>query len=219
MDSPLRRRLSPAFNYLNLHVQATEAGNPRYYIVDVFTTFNGSWEPADGPLSVPQWARDSYLRPLGAPDYFDDAGGDHHLFARVEDADGKPVATEVGFMSTDQVVMRSTGEKKSGWANIPIWSSYHPARGEKGSWSWAPESAAERIVGGGLPYNRHVSTFVVWRESRTGVIIPEPEPISEPDPDPPSEPSGKIIELVIDEPSVLRVRAKAEVVMIFNPND
>lgn len=50
----------------------------------VFTTISGSWEVSDHPYSVPQWARDLYLKGPYAPDYFDDAGGERHLFVRAE---------------------------------------------------------------------------------------------------------------------------------------
>ena len=41
-------------------------GNPGetvYRVKDIFTTRDGSWEPSDKPGSVPQWARDAYLKP------------------------------------------------------------------------------------------------------------------------------------------------------------
>ncbi|MEZ4769898.1 MAG: hypothetical protein R2844_15880 [Caldilineales bacterium] len=54
-----------------------------FRLVDLFTTRDGKWEPDPGLLgSVQAWARQAYLRSTTDPDYFDDAGGDHHLFAR-----------------------------------------------------------------------------------------------------------------------------------------
>jgi hypothetical protein len=149
-----------------------------YLIKDIFTTRWGSWEPSDEAGSVPQWARDAYLKPIGAPDYFDDAGADHHLFAAVIGLDGSlERLREILYWSDgfemindpayDGYVRRLTKEK-SGWANIVIdpGSSFVPERGESGPWCWAPTGAAEVLSGGGLPSNHHISTFVVWQAVR-----------------------------------------------------
>ena len=150
-----------------------------YVIKDVFTTRDGSWDPSSIPGSVTHWARDAYLRPWSAPDRFDDAGGDHHLFGRVEGLDGK-------FIPDAPVIYWSDGLDKladpnynsythrdtkthSGWCNIPIsgGSSFVPERGESGPWSWCPQGApAEVLVGGGMPAKWHVSFFAVWKAVR-----------------------------------------------------
>ncbi|MEZ4736797.1 MAG: hypothetical protein R3E79_57685 [Caldilineaceae bacterium] len=150
-----------------------------YRIKDIFTTRDGQWDPSDKPGSVDQWARASYLRPFNAPDYFDDAGGDHNIFARVLDEEGRPLATQdlvicwsdgvhlLGESNFDQYIkMRMTPKTRSGWANQPIWNSFGPERGETGAWAWCPRGAADVIVGGGLPNNLHVSWFVVWQAER-----------------------------------------------------
>lgn len=144
-----------------------------YLIKDVFTTRQGSWEASDRRGSMEQWARDAYLKPWGAPDYFDDAGADHHLFGAVIGVDGKLMSgkgiifwsdgfEQLGVESYDAYTLRNTKDR-SGWANIPINNSFVPERGENGAWCWAPLGAAEVICGGGLPANEHVSTFVVWQ--------------------------------------------------------
>ena len=124
---------------------------------------------------MPQWARDDYLKPMGADDYFDDAGGDHHLFAAVIGLDGKLTpAKEVLYWSDGFEMLGDPGytayihrrtKDGSGWANIVIGpgSSYVPERDESGPWCWAPEGAAEVVCGGGLPANHHISFFVVWQ--------------------------------------------------------
>ncbi|HXF62467.1 MAG TPA: hypothetical protein VNK95_12680, partial [Caldilineaceae bacterium] len=150
-------------------------GDVIYLVRDIFTTRNGSWEPIALPGSVPQWARDEYLKPVNSPDYFDDAGGDHHLFAAVIGLDGKLVRQQeiiywsdgferLGDPEYDGYVRRFTKER-SGWANIITGpgSSYVPERGESGPWCWAPAGAAEVVCGGGLPANHHISFFVVWQ--------------------------------------------------------
>ena len=150
-------------------------GDVIYLIKDVFTTRDGSWEPSSVPGSLPQWARDAYLKPFGAPDYFDDAGGDHHLFAAVIGLDGKLMRNQeilywsdgfgkLGDPSYTGYVRRQTKER-SGWANIITGpgSSFVPERGESGPWCWAPAGPAEVVCGGGMPAKWHVSFFVVWQ--------------------------------------------------------
>lgn len=159
-----------------------------YALRHLFTTQTGSWDPSGRPYDVPDWARSAYLRVPNHPQYFDDAGGDHHLFARVEDEQGNPIPTVIRFWSRDgqHIDSKSTGDKKSGWANIPIWSTFNPARGERGPWLWGPTNALAVADGGGLPNNEHVSSFAVWR--RVAVTSPEqPEGPTEPDQPPPPQ--------------------------------
>ena len=149
-------------------------GDVIYRVVDLFTTHNGSWEPGDALGAVPQWARAKYLRPLGATDYFDDAGGDHHIFAKVLDLDGKPILRDNlirlwsdGFDKLGDPAYRGyvtmTPKRISGWANQPLFNSFSPERGERGAWCWCPEGASDVVAGGGLPNNQHISFFAVWQ--------------------------------------------------------
>lgn len=156
-------------------------GDVIYMVKDIFTTRNGSWEPVALPGSVPQWARDDYLKAHNALDAFEEAGGDHHLFAAVIGLDGKLVRQqEIVFWSDgfarlgDQAYngyVRRYTRQRSGWANIITGpgSSYVPARGESGPWCWAPAGAAEVVCGGGMPANHHISFFVVWQ------AVPNPD--------------------------------------------
>ncbi len=155
-----------------------------YRVKDLFTTRNGSWEPSNEPGSIALWARDAYLRPFDAPDVFDDAGGDHHLFARVLDRNGTAVKSEnlIRYWSDGfhmlgnpsyQGYVRMTPKQGSGWANQVIFNSFNPERAESGAWCWCPEGAADVVVGGGMPNNMHVSTFAVWQaEARLGGTVP-----------------------------------------------
>ena len=153
------------------------SGEIVYRIKDLFTTRNGSWEPSNDYGSLPQWARDAYLKPSGAPDYFDDAGADHSLFALVLGLDGKPVKTEIlvrfwsdGFDKLGDPgyagYVRSTPKPGSGWAKNDIWNNFKPEAGQQGAWCWCPDGAADVALGGGMPNNHHVSTFVVWQAER-----------------------------------------------------
>jgi hypothetical protein len=178
----------------NLQIRGVEerpdrpAGDIIYVVKDLFTTRDGSWEPSHVPGAISQWARDAYLKPLGAPDFFDDAGADHHLFAAIIGLDGQ-------LMRDQEVIFWSDGFAKlgdptysgyvsrltkshSGWANIVIGpsSNFIPERGEMGPWCWAPRGAAEVVCGGGMPAKQHVSTFVVWQAVRRPVEQPPAKP-------------------------------------------
>jgi hypothetical protein len=150
-------------------------GDVLYLVKDIFTTRDGSWELSDKPGSINQWARDAYLKPFGAPDFFDDAGGDHHLFAAIIGLDGQLMREKevifwsdgfdkLGDANYQGYVLRQT-KSHSGWANIVSGSgsSFVPERGESGPWCWAPAGAAEVVCGGGMPAKQHVSMFVVWQ--------------------------------------------------------
>ena len=173
-------RFSQWATTFNISVQPSESrpdtqeGDVVYRVHDIFTTRDGSWEPSSAYGSLPQWARDSYLRPWGAPDYFDDAGGDHHLFARVLDLDGNPLKERDlicywsdGFARLGdagyQGYVHMTPKEGSGWANNVIFNSYDPEGGGVGAWCWCPVGAADVVVGGGMPHNHHISTFAVWQ--------------------------------------------------------
>jgi hypothetical protein len=176
------RRVSEWAIQYNLNVKplqalpATAQSDTAFLVKDIFTTRNGSWEPDDQPGSVPVWARDAYLTAVGAPNHFDDAGGDHHLFAAVIGLDGRLLrAQEIIFWSDGfemladaeyEGFVRRTTKERSGWANIITGpgSSFVPERGESGPWCWAPAGKAEVVCGGGLPANHHISMFIVWQE-------------------------------------------------------
>lgn len=185
------RRLSDAFAHMNMHIEE-DSDAPEFVIKDVFTTRDGNWDSHTDIYDVPEWARADYLKPYGASDWFDDAGADHNLFARVEDENGDALDIEIMFWSgpsEDEIVRRHTGAKGSGWQNIPIFNSFSPERGEMGAWRWGPSAESEIIAGGGLPNNLHVSTFVVWRKSAD---VPDPPPKPEP------EPERRIVVPVVD---------------------
>lgn len=164
-----------------------KAGDVVYLIKDIFTTRNGSWEPSSEPNSVPQWARDSYLKPFGAPDWFDDAGADHHIFGAVIGLDGNLMRRQEVIFWSDGLerladpeysgYVRQQTKDGSGWTNVPLGpgSSFVPERGESGPWCWAPNGVAEVFCGGGLPARHHISTFVVWQAVRVeaGAAVPD----------------------------------------------
>lgn len=156
-----------------------------YLLKDLFTTHNGSWEPNDEMGSIDLWARDAYLKELGAPDYFDDAGADHHLFAAIIGLDGQLLRnTEIIFWSDGYLKLADKEytdyssaftKERSGWANIVLAesSSYAPDRLEQGPWCWMPKGAADVVCGGGLPLKNHISTFAVWQAVPRSALPPE----------------------------------------------
>jgi hypothetical protein len=162
-------------------------GDIVYRVKDLFTTRDGSWDPSDKPGTIPQWARDRYLRPWDAPDRFDDAGADHHLFARVLDLNGQPVKEpdlilywSDGFEKLGDAnyrnYVRMTPKQGSGWANQVVFNNFNPDGGERGAWCWCPRGAADVVVGGGMPNNHHVSFFAVWQAEQRQPATPGTDP-------------------------------------------
>ena len=169
---------------------AVPAGDYVYLIKDIFTTRDGSWDPKNVYGGVDQWARDTYLKPFGDPEYFDDAGADHHLFAAILDKDGKLLKNmdmlywsdgfaQLGNPAYNGYVQGSNGfryprtKERSGWANIVMdpGSNYVPERGEMGPWCWVPFGLpAEVMCGGGMPAKQHISVFVVWQAVAKGAV-------------------------------------------------
>jgi len=135
-------RLSQGAEFMKLQIEPVDppAGFGKYVVKDVFTTMDGSWDLNGTIFSITSWARNGYLKPMGAPDYFDDAGGATHLFARVEDENGRPLPKDVRFFTGNLTVTENTGRKKSGWANMFMNgdSAFYVEQGQRGPWSAVP---------------------------------------------------------------------------------
>jgi len=187
---PVEAKLGAWVDDMRLGIKriAERPDNPQgeivYEIAQIFTTRDGSWEPSDKFGSVDQWARDAWLRPFGAPDYFDDAGADHHLFAAIIGLDGNLIRDyDVAFWSDGFAQLGNPAYRgfihrltktQSGWANIPMegGANFYPESGQQGPWCWAPAGASEVIVGGGMPANQHISIFCVWKAVRRDEVTP-----------------------------------------------
>lgn len=150
-------RMSDGAHKLNIELVDGAVMSGEFEIKDIFTTQDGSWDPDDKPYSVPQWARDAYLTKS-----FDDAGAAHHLFSRFEDENGTPMHFYVSYQAGSGS-MELVETKPSGWANLPMFNSFSPERGEHGPWRAFKPDIRHGINGTGLPNNLHVSTFVVWQ--------------------------------------------------------
>ena len=166
-------------------------GNPGetiYRVRDLFTTRDGSWDVSAKPGSVPQWARDAYLKPMSHPQYNDDGGADHHLFGAIAHGDTLQPHVSIRYWTFDDNGNQTDQRVKlHGWANIVMWpsSSFVPERGERGPWAWKPAGVnADIVVGGGMPSNWHVSFFAVWEPVKLPeVIAPPVDPVDPPLPD------------------------------------
>ncbi|HRX05079.1 MAG TPA: hypothetical protein P5148_18160 [Anaerolineae bacterium] len=112
------------------------------------------------------------------------------------DLNGQPIATAalVRYWSDGldkladpayQGYVIKTPKSHSGWANLDIYQNYYPDQGKQGPWCWSPVGAADVVVGGGLPYKLHVSTFAVWQAVRRQTHADPPPP--PPPPPPPGE--------------------------------
>ena len=176
-------RISEWAQKFGLWIEPT-TGNPGetiYRLKDIFTTRDGSWEPSSTPGSVPQWARDAYLKPSGSVQYFDDAGAAQNLFGAIISESGSmiPHGNFEFWTYTDNQNHSIQRAKLSGWANISLWpsSSYVPDRGEKGPWAWQPKGVkADLVKGGGLPQRWHVSMFAVWSPVTLPTVTPPIDP-------------------------------------------
>jgi len=148
-------------------------GDVVYKVKDIFTTHLGSWELDNNrPGEIEPWARAQYLRRE-----FDDAGADHHLFARVLDLEGNPITEDIVSMWSDgfdklgdpafENFTRLDTKEHSGWGNQPVFNKFNFEAGDSGAWCWGPkDSPSEIVCGGGLPGGMHISFFVVWQAER-----------------------------------------------------
>lgn len=175
-------RISDAAKQFGIQIETAQAAAPGevvYRVKDIFTTRDGSWEPSNKPGSVPQWARDTYLKSPSHPQYNDDGGADHHIFGAVW-RDGALIASFPIEYYTDGKQNHTTQiAKRHGWANIVMYSSssYVPERGERGPWRWQPAGVkADVVVGAGMPSNWHVSWFAVWEAVRNDDVVIPTEP-------------------------------------------
>lgn len=180
-------RVSEWAKYFNVTIRPATgaAGETIYRIRDLFTTRDGSWDASGKPGSVPQWARDAYLKPIGHPQYNDDGGADHHIFGAVAQGDRLQPHGNIHYWTfSDNGNHIDQRVKLHGWANIVMWSSssFVHERGERGPWAWQPAGVnADIVVGAGMPANQHVSWFCVWEPYVVPIVI-TPPPIDPPGP-------------------------------------
>jgi hypothetical protein len=151
---------------------------PYYRLKEVFTTREGSWEPGGNLLgSIDAWAVEEWWQ--GAK--WKGAGGARHSFIMVLDEQGQPMKGKGLYWFKGAMTPNfDPSDKRDAWddgtENIPLYDSYMPERGERGSYSCSTVGRADVLVGLGLPGNLHTSVFAVWQ----AVAAEENEPPVEP---------------------------------------
>lgn len=180
-------RVSDSIKQFNVEIRPAvgKPGETIYRVKDLFTTRDGSWEPSNRPGSVPQWARDTYLKPPSHPQYNDDAGADHHIFGAIAHGDKLQPHGNIRYWTyNDNANHAEQRVKLHGWGNIVMWdsSSFVPERGERGPWAWQPAGVnADVVIGAGMPAKWHVSFFCVWEPFVVPGVIPPPvDPVDPP---------------------------------------
>lgn len=134
---------------LNVSIDWSEMQARRYWPAAVWITVDGNWD------DVPAWAK-RYLVD------FPEAGGDHNVFGRCLDQYGAALDKTFVLSWPDGADGRTP--ETSGWANVPIYGgAYYPNQGQVGPYSWEALNGLP-VRGIGMPYNQHVSFFVVWQE-------------------------------------------------------
>jgi hypothetical protein len=180
-------RISDEAKKFNIEiVPATpNAAGQVYRARDVWTTRDGKWDVDGAPGGIVQWARDTYLKAWGSPDYFDDAGGDHHMFGGIYNEPARSMENNAVVhywtWTDDSNHVDMPVKVKSGWANVEMFNKFDPASPTKpqGAWAWKLKTdiPCDVIKGGGLPGGWHVSYFASWiLTNESGVPPVDPPP-------------------------------------------
>lgn len=190
-------RISEGATLFNISVQpATPRADGKVYRVrDIFTTRDGSWEVQGVPGGITQWARDTYLKGFNAPDYFDDAGGDHHMFGGVYNEVNRNMENNAVVhywtWTDDGNHVDMPVKVKSGWANVLMFNKFDHTKGVQGAWAWKIKSdiPSDIVRGGGMPgMGWHVSFFASFFLATEGIVVPPVDP-------PPSDLAGRVAKL------------------------
>jgi hypothetical protein len=184
-----------------------------YEIKDLWTTVNGGWDNVNDRFGVPQWARDTYLKPWinghMDPDGIPAGGTSEAILLSCLNSAGQWQVGKGMMFSTEREKAVAQGVKAVDNAGKTVWtmreiapdhwyviemtkSSVYMPDGSKlpdygivGPWVLMPVGLGDIVVGAGLPYSWHVATFAVWQEkARTGVVNPPVDPPVDPPIDP-----------------------------------
>jgi len=142
-----------------LNVKLYPCDDCRYKVIEIFITVDGIFDGA------PDWAWD-YVG-------IDGAGGATHTFAVVKKFDGLPLNNKTVVLSWPgtEVGGKTKSDGSVNWFTNCI---YFPDQGQTGPYCVQPLNG-EKVCGGGLPYNVHVSLWVVyesqWPDTAFDVIL------------------------------------------------
>ena len=134
-----------------------------YRVKDVFPVWHqyGGWDVNPNQIwTIPQWARDSYLKPVNDPHFCDPGGGDHNIICAVLDEAGNFISGAgilqwwydaltgpVANTSTDKYAKVNTSAK--GWCDFLLagsgGSNYKPQTGAHGPYKIAKLGAWDVI--------------------------------------------------------------------------
>jgi len=146
---------------------------PFYRIKDIFSVLAGSWELTPGKkYSIDEWARNDYWQ--GAKW---SSTGDHNFHIMVLDKDGQPIMGKgILFRQNDWLWQPGNVYQSSakGDADVYLFNSYAPMRGEIGSWIGTTVGRADALLGVDMPLNEHVTVFMVLQASDEEVTPPPP---------------------------------------------
>ncbi len=92
-----------------------------------------------------------------------ESDGKHHIYYVLQNEQGEPVEYQRVWQGwPDDKTDATTNEK--GEANIALWASYSPDRGEAGPYlAWVDGLPSDRVKGMGLPLKRQVNFVLTWR--------------------------------------------------------
>lgn len=153
---------------------------PYYRVTEIFTTVFGSWEKGDTRVgAIDDWAVDEWW----SGSLWKGAGGDHNFFVKVLDKSGKPMPTK-GLLWWQNALLDDPAKMEfisrnawdDGTENIPVSGSYGPDRGEHGSFGCTTVGRADVVMGVGMPYNQHISVFVVFQQTEDAPPVPPVPP-------------------------------------------
>ncbi len=178
LSYPVHRRVSHCALYFGLQIRRLTQlkrtqERPTYVVRDLFTVLMDSDCMDASKGKPPSWAAKEYDLPRLKTQRGTNSAS---LYAAVRSRDGILLpASDIAFARDNYDALRTDdaddrilrkSDRRSRWArlDVPRNDVYHPVRGRTGIWSWAPVDAAEAIIGGGIPFGKHLLVFAIWDE-------------------------------------------------------
>ncbi len=94
-----------------------------------------------------------------------ESNDEHQVYYTVVDQQNKPIEYQKVWQGwSDGATDALTNER--GEANLPLWASFAPERGETGAYqAWVDGLPSDRVRGIGLPLKQHVSFLLTWKRA------------------------------------------------------